>query len=574
MKLTFNVEQMTCGMIIGNQFNLGPQHVVIIDEAGKLHGKGSTVNGRLGVKIQQETLQQFQQIQTPLKNHKFQQIACGQDFSIALDREGKIWATGNNVYGILGNQNQKFVDQFQQIPQQFLRTSNRKILSFIKVYIAILFITTGESHCAAIDDQGSLLMWGDNSYQQCGNENQLNSYENNFQAIKPFQDQEDQLRINYVSCGLYHTLALGSDKFVYSFGSNQFSQLGLCSALDDSQNVVIGIPQKIKYFQDKIITSIACGDYHSVAVTIEGYSYSWGRNNCGQLGLGQLISVKNNSKQGLPKVVESILGRGVINVACKNDQTFFYCADTSKSGNQKVNDELFQIWKSKFIKHEDAHAVMVNYEHRNERRLLKVKQQKDQVTEQTKFNQSQQLSSTQNSKIINPDTNKFQIRQSMQNLGNSNVLEIQETQAQSKPKKLIKYEYTAFENDLCEITAFRKQNLDTKKAHYDYVTQFPFQGLEDNTKIDSKQLNREDILKQMLLKNSHSIQNAAPSDIIQENPFVFKMNQLKLQQMVGKDQNEDGQEIEILRVEKNFSLFNKRNHYPYDVIQNPFKIQP
>jgi alpha-tubulin suppressor-like RCC1 family protein len=55
--------------------------------------------------------------------------------------------------------------------------------------------------------------------------------------------------------GYYHTLVLASNNCVYSFGSNQYGQLGLSLAYTDS----VKEPKQIKYFQDKIITSIACG---------------------------------------------------------------------------------------------------------------------------------------------------------------------------------------------------------------------------------------------------------------------------------------------------------------------------
>jgi len=45
-------------------------------------------------------------------------------------------------------------------------------------------------------------------------------------------------------------------------------------------------PKKVNFFKGKIVTWISCGQSHSVGVTVEGYTYSWGRNNRGQLGHG------------------------------------------------------------------------------------------------------------------------------------------------------------------------------------------------------------------------------------------------------------------------------------------------
>ncbi len=70
----------------------------------------------------------------------------------------------------------------------------------------------------------------------------------------------------------------------------------------------------------------------------------------------------------MPRVIETILGRGIITVLAFENQTAFIAADSLSS---QPDDEVFLLWKQKFLKHEEAHAVIVNYEFRNERRQLK-----------------------------------------------------------------------------------------------------------------------------------------------------------------------------------------------------------
>ena len=64
---------------------------------------------------------------------------------------------------------------------------------------------------------------------------------------------------------------------VYSFGRNDSGQLGLSYKVDskDTPTLIEGI----------FSTKVACGYYHSLAITPTGKLYSWGRNDSGQLGL-------------------------------------------------------------------------------------------------------------------------------------------------------------------------------------------------------------------------------------------------------------------------------------------------
>lgn len=66
-----------------------------------------------------------------------------------------------------------------------------------------------------------------------------------------------------VSCGRHHTLAL-TENGVYSWGSSKFGQLGV-GHLGQSVH-----PRLVKTFSTNVIVSIAAGQYHSLAVDIDG----------------------------------------------------------------------------------------------------------------------------------------------------------------------------------------------------------------------------------------------------------------------------------------------------------------
>jgi alpha-tubulin suppressor-like RCC1 family protein len=99
------------------------------------------------------------------------------------------------------------------------------------------------------------------------------------------------IKITKISTGFEHSLFLTSEGYVYSCGLNDLGQLGL-----DSTDTKKNIPTLIeKYYNssgefinysDIIITKISLGYKHSLFLTSEGRVYSCGYNWNGQLGLG------------------------------------------------------------------------------------------------------------------------------------------------------------------------------------------------------------------------------------------------------------------------------------------------
>jgi RCC1 and BTB domain-containing protein len=85
-----------------------------------------------------------------------------------------------------------------------------------------------------------------------------------------------------------HVLALTSEGELYSWGHNGYGQLGLGTSITTGQGT---IPRRLcGDFSGVRIVSVACGGHHTIAVTATGKVYSWGYNNCGQLGTGGTVN--------------------------------------------------------------------------------------------------------------------------------------------------------------------------------------------------------------------------------------------------------------------------------------------
>lgn len=154
-------------------------------------------------------------------------ISAGGDHALALLEDGSVWAWGRNDMGQLGN---KKVYNYTNIPTRVLLPDN----------ITIIAISAGQNHSLALDSEGNVWAWGDNTYKQIGNSRIV---ENMSYCTIPVK-VEGLKNIDEISAGAYHNLALSKDDTLYGWGSNKYGQLGKYS-----NNLVIEEPQKIEIIE-------------------------------------------------------------------------------------------------------------------------------------------------------------------------------------------------------------------------------------------------------------------------------------------------------------------------------------
>lgn len=116
-------------------------------------------------------------------------------------------------------------------------------------------------------------LWGNGDYGRLG----LGNLESQWKPV--VCSTFDSLRA--IACGGAHTLFLTESGRVYASGLNKFGQLGIS---DDSSYIVD--PVEVSGLK-KEVKQISAGYNHSCAITEDGELYVWGRNSSGQLGLGK-----------------------------------------------------------------------------------------------------------------------------------------------------------------------------------------------------------------------------------------------------------------------------------------------
>ena len=137
----------------------------------------------------------------------------------------------------------------------------------------IMSIFTGCAHSACVDDEGNLFSFGSNEFGQLG----IGVDEDTLEFTHTPQ-KVNLPPCSQVSCGDYFTTCLTSQGDIYSFGYNSVGQLGL------GNNENYNSPQKIESLKD--VEFIECGAFYTFCKTLNNEIFCWGDNEKGQLGLG------------------------------------------------------------------------------------------------------------------------------------------------------------------------------------------------------------------------------------------------------------------------------------------------
>ncbi|OQV22441.1 putative E3 ubiquitin-protein ligase HERC4 [Hypsibius exemplaris] len=190
------------------------------------------------------------------------QVATGRHHTLFVMSDGALWSCGNNDFGRLGRSNES--GSFRR-PGRIAALENHNVVA----------AAVGSDHSLALSDSGQIFTWGRNSAGQCGRE----SDEEGLAVPKLIKQLAHEIILQIVA-GTDFCLALSDVGDVYSWGENSFGQLALGNVSRTTT------PTLIKAFTGLPIKMIAAGGSHSVFLTKSGGVFSSGRNEFGQLGLG------------------------------------------------------------------------------------------------------------------------------------------------------------------------------------------------------------------------------------------------------------------------------------------------
>ncbi|MDC0712095.1 RCC1 repeat-containing protein [Stigmatella sp. ncwal1] len=186
-------------------------------------------------------------------------VVVGDDHSLALSREGDVWAWGYNDFGEIGT-----AEDVQAIPERMSGVTGVKALA------------SGNGHSLALREDGTVLAWGDNSEGQLG-------YDPEATVNTPVKVPGLE-GITALAAGAEFSLALTGDGTVWAWGINTVGELGI------GTDAPRGLPRKVPGLVD--IKVLAAGDAHALVLQGDGTVWAWGANDSGQLGDGDAVDTQ------------------------------------------------------------------------------------------------------------------------------------------------------------------------------------------------------------------------------------------------------------------------------------------
>ncbi|XP_075785691.1 putative E3 ubiquitin-protein ligase HERC3 isoform X5 [Pelodiscus sinensis] len=253
-----------------------------------------------------------------MHDRNIKEVACGGNHSVFLLENGDVYTCGLNTKGHLGHQREG------SKPEQIGALADQHIVH----------VACGESHCVALSDQGQIFSWGAGSDGQLG----ITTTEH-FVAVPRLIKNLNQQMILQVSCGNWHCLALAADGQFFTWGQNNYGQLGLGKEFPSQTS-----PQRVTSLDGIPLAQIVAGGAHSFALSLSGAVFGWGRNDSGQLGLS------DEQDREAPCHVKLLRTQQVVYISCGEEHTAvltksggvftFGAGSCGQLGHDSVNHEV------------------------------------------------------------------------------------------------------------------------------------------------------------------------------------------------------------------------------------------
>ena len=250
--------------------NDGDQFCAAIKTNGTLWMFGENFYGQLGIGTSGSTSSTNSPKQVGALTD-WSQVSCGSDFTVAVKTDGTLWSWGNASGGVLGN-NSSVLSKSSPVQ--------------VGVLTNWLKVDCGIEHVLAIKTDGTLWSWGTGTSGRLGGGN--TSSRSSPVQVGALTDWSD------IGSGYDHSIATRSDGTLWTWGANGDGQLGLGNTTNYSSPKQVGLLTTWSW----VAAGGRIGENRAFAIKTDGTLWSWGSNNGGQLGLGNITDYSSPKQVG------------------------------------------------------------------------------------------------------------------------------------------------------------------------------------------------------------------------------------------------------------------------------------
>lgn len=207
-------------------------------------------------------------------------IAGGTNFAVACTSDGGIYTWGRALNGRLGN------------GDDVTNVTTPAQLGGVFTGKRVVAVSGGGAFGAALTSDGRLYTWGNNTVGQLGDGGTLATPTSNatpagILGTGLLPGSKPVANITCVNSGMY---AIARDGTFYAWGGGTLGSLGNGGTTSSTTPVLVDTTGVLS---GKTIAAINGGNNFAEVITTEGKAYSWGTNASGQLGDGTLTQRNN-----------------------------------------------------------------------------------------------------------------------------------------------------------------------------------------------------------------------------------------------------------------------------------------
>jgi len=228
-----NIKEVVCGQ----------DHTLLLTEDGKVYSCGWGADGQTGLGHYKN---QFTPclVKGDIENEKIVQLSCAADCVLAVSDKGDAFGWGNSEYKQLISA----TDEQQINTPKYLKLNVGKVKQ----------VASGGTLCAVLNERGQVYVWG---YGILGQGPSVSSSEVPTLLPEPLfgiNEFSDDTEVEQIACGLSHFAAVTNKGHLYMWGKNRNNCLGLYKDSDQFFPFKVSIPA--------VVLKVSCGVDHTAAL--------------------------------------------------------------------------------------------------------------------------------------------------------------------------------------------------------------------------------------------------------------------------------------------------------------------